>query len=115
MIAPNAPRTLAKQMVAIEARHQPAHRALRRLQRAGVQVVSALWSGTPILRTASRTSDWLEVAIGRIEAWKGSSARAGARRALAFVKGWYSRLNLDQLATLHAEASEELEAVAPEL
>ena len=78
-------------------------------------MISALWPGTPILRTASRTSDWLEVAIGRIEAWKGSSARAGARRALEFVKGWYPGLNLDQLATLRAEAGVELEAVAPQL
>ena len=70
-------------------------------------------AGTTILRTASQTSDWLEVAIGRFEAWKGSCARAGARRALEFVKGWYPGLNLDQLATLRAEAGEELEAVAP--
>ena len=114
-IAPNAPRTLAEQMLAIQARLQPAHRDLRRLQHAGAQVVSALWPGTPILRTASRTSDWLEVAIGRFEPWKGSSSRAGAQRALEFVKGWYPGLNLDQLATLRAEAGEELEAVAPEL
>ena len=78
-------------------------------------MVSALWLGTPILCTCSWTSDWLEVAIGRFEAWKGSCARAGARRALEFVKGWYPGLNLDQLATLRAEASEELEAVAPQL
>nr|XP_040245352.1 uncharacterized protein LOC120964620 [Aegilops tauschii subsp. strangulata] len=89
MVAPNAPRTLAEEMVAIEARLQPTHRALRRLQRAGAQVVSALWPSTPLLRIASRTSDWLEVAIGHIEAWKGSSARA--------------------------EAGVELEAVAPQL
>ncbi|MCY6579264.1 hypothetical protein OYG12_11020, partial [Actinobacillus pleuropneumoniae] len=76
---------------------------------------SALWPGTAILRTVSRTSDWLEVAISRIEAWKGSSARAGARRALEFVKGWYPGLNLDQLSTLCAEAGEELDAVASEL
>ena len=38
-----------------------------------------------------------------------------ARRALEFVKGWYPGLNLDQLATLRAEAGEELEAVAPQL
>ena len=91
------------------------HRALRRLQRAGAQVVSALWPGAPTLRTPSRTSDWLEVAIGRIEAWKGSAARASARRALEFVKGWYPTLNLHQLATLRAEAAEELAVVAPDL
>ena len=102
-------------MLAIQARLQPAHRALRRLQRARAQVVSALWPGTPFLRTASRTSDWLEVAIGRFEPWKGSSSRAGAQRALEFVKGWYPGLNMDQLATLCAEADEELEAVAPQL
>ena len=53
--------------------------------------------------------------VGRFKAWKGSAARAGARRALEFIKGWYPGLNLAQLAMLHAEASEELEAVAPEL
>nr|XP_020163246.1 uncharacterized abhydrolase domain-containing protein DDB_G0269086-like [Aegilops tauschii subsp. strangulata] len=114
-IAPNAPRTLTEQMLAIQARLQPVHRALRRLQRAEAQVVSALWPGTPVLCTVSRTSDWFVVAIGRIEAWKGSPARAGARRALEFIKGCYPGLNLDQLATLHAEAGEELDAVASEL
>ena len=78
-------------------------------------MVSALWLGTPLLRTANRTSDWLEVAIGHFEAWKGSSARAGARRALEFIKGWYLGLNLDHLATLRAEAGKELEAVVPQL
>ena len=58
-------------------------------------MVSALWTGFPLLRTINRTFDWLEVAIGRIEAWKGSSTRAGAHRALEFVKGWYPGLNLD--------------------
>src|SRR3954463_9642181 len=64
----------------------------------------------PILRTPSRTADWLEAAAGRLEAWKGSSARAGARQALEFVKAWYPDLDLDQLATLRAEAQPELAA-----
>src|SRR3954471_1536492 len=62
-------------------------------------------------RTPSRTADWLEVAAGRLEAWKGSSARAGARRALEFVKAWYPGLDLDRLATLRSEAQAELVAV----
>ena len=63
------------------------------------------------LRTANRTADWLEVAVGRLEAWKGSSARAGARRALEFVKAWYPGLDLDRLAAFRSEAQAELEAV----
>ena len=82
-----------------------------RLQRAGAQAVAALWPGTLALRTASRTADWLEVAAGRLEAWKGSSARAGARRALEFVKAWYPGLDLDRLAAFRSEAQAELEAV----
>src|SRR3954471_10236907 len=65
----------------------------------------------PVLRTPSRTVDWLEVEAGRLEAWKGSSARAGARQALEFVKAWYPDLDLDQLATLRDEAQPELAAV----
>ena len=65
----------------------------------------------PALRTASQTADWLEVAAGRLEAWKGSSARAGARRALEFVKVWYLGLDLDRLAAFRSEAQAELEAV----
>ena len=61
-------------------------------------------------RTPSLTVDWLEVAVGRLEAWKGSSAQAGARRALEFVKAWYPGLDLDQLATLRSEAQPELAA-----
>src|SRR3954464_14671253 len=65
----------------------------------------------PVLRTPSRTADWLEVAAGRLEAWKGSSARAGARWALEFVKAWYPGLSLAQLATFWQEAQEELAVV----
>ena len=63
------------------------------------------------LRAASRTADWLEVAVGHLEAWKGSSARAGARQALEFVKAWYSGLDMDQLAAFRSEAQAELVAV----
>nr|XP_045089523.1 uncharacterized abhydrolase domain-containing protein DDB_G0269086-like [Aegilops tauschii subsp. strangulata] len=41
-IAPNAPRTLGEQLLAVQARLQPAHRMLRRLQRVGAQVLTAL-------------------------------------------------------------------------
>ena len=79
VIAANAPRTIDEQLLSIGVRLRPAHRLLRHLQRAGAQVVAALWPDVPALRTASRTADWLEVAAGHFEAWKGSSARAGAR------------------------------------
>ena len=65
--------------------------------------------------TPSRTADWLEVAVGCLEAWKGSSDQAGAGQALEFVKAWYPGLNLAQLATLRLEAQEELVAVEREL
>ena len=65
----------------------------------------------PAPRTPSQTTDWLEVAAGRLEAWKGSSARAGARRALEFIKAWYPGLDLDRLAAFRSEAHPELEAV----
>ena len=71
-IAPSAGRSLEEQLLAIQARLQPAHRLLRRLQRARVQVLAALWPGEVVPRTPSRTADWLEVAVGRFEAWKAS-------------------------------------------
>lgn len=95
--------------MSIEARLWPAHRVLRRLQRVGAQVISALWLDMQAPRTPSLTANWLEVAAGRLEAWKGSSARAGARQALEFVKAWYPGLDLDRLATLRSEARPELE------
>ena len=64
-------------------------------------------------RTPSRTADWLEVAVGRFEAWKASAARSGARRALEFVKAWYPGLSLDQLATWRQQADTELEPARP--
>lgn len=64
-----------------------------------------------IPRTPSRTADWLEVAIGRFEAWKASAAWCGARWALEFVRAWYPRPSLDQLRTWRQEADRELEAV----
>src|SRR3954471_10589739 len=110
-IAANAPRTLDEQLMSIEARLRPAHRMLRRLQQAGAQAIAALWPEMPVLRTPSRTADWLEVAARRLEAWKRLPGRAGARCALEFVKAWYPDLSLDQLATLRAEAQPELAAM----
>ena len=75
--------------------------------------MAALWPGQAVPRTPSRTADWLEVAVGRFEAWKASAARSGARRALEFVKAWYPGLNLDQLATWRQQADTELEPARP--
>ena len=111
--APNAGRSLEEQLLAIQARLQPAHRLLRRIQRVGAQVLAALWPGEVVPRTPSRTADWLEVAVGRFEAWKASAARSGARRALEFVKAWYPGLSLDQLATWRQQADTELEPARP--
>ena len=72
---------------------------LHQLQRIGAQVLAALWPDEVVPRTPSRTADWLEVVVGRFEAWKAFAARSGARRALEFIKAWYSELSLDQLAT----------------
>ncbi|XP_037438019.1 uncharacterized protein LOC119305652 [Triticum dicoccoides] len=93
-VAPNAHRNLEEQLLAIQARLQPTHRMLRRLQHVGAQVLSALCPNMPAPRTPSRTADWLEVAIGRLEAWKVSSGRAGARPALEFVRARYPGLDL---------------------
>ncbi|XP_044389882.1 uncharacterized protein [Triticum aestivum] len=65
----------------------------------------------PALRTPSQTANWLEVAAGRLKAWKGSSTQDGARRALEFVKAWYPGLDLDRLAAFRSEAQTELVAV----
>ena len=56
-ISPTAGRSLEEQLLAIQARIQPAHRLLRRLQRAGAQVLAALWPGQVVPRTPSRTAD----------------------------------------------------------
>ena len=55
------------------------------------------------------------MAAGRLEAWNGSAARAGARQALEFVKAWYPGLDLPQLTMFQLEAQEELVAVEAEL
>ena len=83
---------------------------LRQLQRVGAQAIAALWPDMQAPCTPSLTTDWLEVAAGRLEAWKGSSARARVCRALEFVKTWYPGLDLDQLAMLRSEAQPELAA-----
>ena len=76
-------------------------------------MLSTLWPGEVIPRTPSRTTDWLEVAVGCFEAWKASAAPSGARRALEFAKAWYPGLSLDQLATWRQEADTELEPARP--
>lgn len=100
----DAPRTHGEQVLSIQARLRPAHRLLRRLQHGEAQVVSALWPGLPAPSTPNQTAYWLEVVAGRLEAWKGSAAWAGARRAFEFVKAWYPGLDLAQLATFRLEA-----------
>ena len=75
--------------------------------------MAALWPNEVVPRTPSRTTDWLEVAVGRFEAWKASAARSGARRALEFVKARYPGLSLDQLATWRQQADTELEPARP--
>ena len=86
-IAADAPRTLSEQILSIQARLRPAHQMLCHLQHVGAQVISALWPGVQAPRTPSRTTNWLEVATGRLEAWKGSAARARAHRALESIRG----------------------------
>ena len=76
-------------------------------------MLAALWPGEAIPLTSSRTADWLEVAVGRFEAWKASAARLGAGRVMEFVRAWYPGLNLDQLRTWRLEADEEPEEVRP--
>ena len=88
---------------------------LRWLQCVGAQAIAALWPDMQAPRTPSWTADWLEVAAGRLEAWKGSAARAGARRALEFAKAWYPGLSLAQLATFRLEAQAELATVEDDL
>ena len=75
--------------------------------------MAALWPGQVIPRTPSRTADWLEVVVGRFEAWKASAARSGAGRALEFVKAWHPGLSLDQLATWQQQADTDLEPARP--
>ena len=67
-IAADAPRTLGKQILSIQARLRPAHQMLHRLQRAGAQAISAFFPSLPAPRTPSRTADWLEVPAGCLEA-----------------------------------------------
>ena len=76
-------------------------------------MLATLWPSEAIPRTPSRTADWLEVAVGRFEAWKALTARLGAGRTLEFVRAWYPGLNLDQLRTWRLEADEELAEVRP--
>ena len=50
-ITSDTSRTLEEQLLAVQARLQPAHRMLRRLQHAGAQVLAALWPSETIPHT----------------------------------------------------------------
>ncbi|KAM3312127.1 hypothetical protein ACQJBY_032239 [Aegilops geniculata] len=80
-IAPDADRSLEEQLLAIQARLQPAHRMLRRLQRAGAQVLAALWPGEAIPRTPSRLSTgWrLRSAASRLGRHRRPASALGGR------------------------------------
>ncbi|KAE8767634.1 hypothetical protein D1007_60976 [Hordeum vulgare] len=50
----------------------------------------------------SRVATWLGHAAHRFDAWRASTARAGARIALSFAVSWYFGVNLERLSTLRA-------------
>lgn len=59
---------MGEQLTAVRMRLELTHCLLCQLQRAGAQVLEALWPGSPIPRTPIWTADLLEVAVQRIDA-----------------------------------------------
>jgi hypothetical protein len=49
--------------------------------------------------------NWLAHALGRVDEWRASAARAGVETALSFVLSWYDEVQLSQLGARWAGAS----------
>jgi hypothetical protein len=70
------------------------------LRRAIVSVFETLWPGRAVPDEIQALLQWIPLAFNRIDVWKESAARAGAKQALEFVLSWYPGVNLDQLENL---------------
>jgi hypothetical protein len=81
-------------------RLHPVAKLGRDLHEAIVSVFETLWSGRAVPGEIQALLQWIPLAPNRLDIWKESAARAGAKQALEFVLSWYPGVNLDQLENL---------------
>jgi hypothetical protein len=79
------------------------------LRRAIVSVFETLWPGRMVPDEIQALLKWIPLASNRIDVWKESAARAGAKQALEFVLSWYPGVSLDQLENLREGGSAGLD------
>jgi hypothetical protein len=70
------------------------------LHEAIFSVFKTLWPGRAVPGGIQALLQWIPLAPNRLDVWKESAARAGAKQALEFMLSWYPGVNLDQLENL---------------
>jgi hypothetical protein len=78
-------------------------------------VFKVLWPEAMVPTSGLQVTQWLATALGCIDDWRASAARAGAEMALYFVLSWYEEVRLDQLETRRAGAATMSDAGVAEL
>jgi len=92
--------------VAFEAWLKPIRKLVGRFRQAAEAIFDVLWPEYEPSETAFQLARWLlDEALGRIDEWRESAARAGSEMALSFVLSWYDEVDLDRLATRRKSAS----------
>jgi hypothetical protein len=87
-------------MASIKGQLQPAAELGSKLCQTVASVFRALWPGRAEPDDAEQLLRCMLLVSNRVDVWKESAARAGAKQALSFVLSWYQGVNLDQLEHL---------------
>jgi hypothetical protein len=96
-------------VASIKGRLHPVAKLGGDLRQAVVSVFRTLWPGRAVPDEVQALLQWIPLASNRVNVWKESAARAGAKQALEFVLSWYPGVNLDQLENLREGGSADLD------
>jgi hypothetical protein len=98
---PKAQLSSGELVALVKGRLHPVAKLGGELCQAIVSVFKTLWPGRAVPDQIQALLKWIPLASNRIDVWKESAARAGAKQALQFVLSYYLGINLDQLENLH--------------
>lgn len=81
----HAARSFTEIILAAEACLNAVDKHMKRLFKAGLGMMAALWSEAVAPNSVTRLAHWLEADVHHLHAWRVSAARAGADLALWFI------------------------------
>jgi hypothetical protein len=97
---PKAELTSGELVALAKGRLHPVAKLGKDLHEAIVSIFETLWPERAVPDEVQALLQWIPLTPNRLDIWKESAARAGAKQALEFVLSWYPGINLDQLENL---------------